>query len=50
MKRILSIIVSFILILSLCSCGEKFDKTTYLESAKTLNENVYIYDNNRKLW
>ena len=41
MKRILSIIVSFILILSLCSCGEKFDKTTYLESAKTLNENVY---------
>lgn len=41
MKKILSIIVSFILILSLCSCGENFDKAAYLESAKAVNENIY---------
>lgn len=41
MKNFLSIIVSFILILSLCSCGENFDKTAYLESAKAVNENIY---------
>ena len=41
MKKILSIIASCILILSLCSCGGNFNKSAYLESAKTVNENIY---------
>lgn len=40
MKRILSIIVSFILILSLCSCGEKVNKEDYTSSAKTYVEEL----------
>lgn len=41
MKKILTVILSFVLILSLCSCEEKFDKTAYLELSKNLNENIY---------